>query len=51
MSIMPCENCDEMIDTDFDNEHFEECQKETLGDLMDKMGKQVKELQALIDKL
>lgn len=26
MSIQHCENCDQMIDTDFDAEHFEECE-------------------------
>lgn len=25
MSIIYCENCDKYIDTDFDAEHFEEC--------------------------
>ena len=26
MSMMRCDNCDRFIDTDFDSEHFEECQ-------------------------
>lgn len=26
---MPCENCGRIIDTNFDAEHFEECEQET----------------------